>query len=88
MESSARWAYFFAFLTGPLITLVTEMVSARGPLVLRTTFFAAFFTAFLVTFFVAFFAAAGFFFAAFFFAMVHDSCRTFDGRPIADGDRG
>jgi len=83
MESSARLAYFFAFLTGPLITLVTEILSSRGPLGLRATFFAAF----LVTFFVTFFAAAGFFFAAFFFAMIHDSCRTFDGRPIADGDR-
>ena len=68
------------------VTMVFSMPS-RGPFAFFTTFFAAFFTAFLVTFFVAFFAAAGFFFAAFFFAMIHDSCRTFDGRPIANGDR-
>ena len=43
---------------------------SRGPFGLRTGFFGAFFTAFLVTFFVAFFAAAGFFLAAFFFAMI------------------
>ena len=68
----------------PTGTCCGESTSSRGPLGLRATFF----TAFLVTFFVTFFAAAGFFFAAFFFAMIHDSCRTFDGRPIADGDRG
>ena len=70
--------------------MVFEIFScpSRGPFAFFTTFFAALFTAFLVTFFVAFFAAAGFFFAAFFFAMIHDSCRTFDGLPIADGDRG
>ena len=65
------------------VTMVFSMPS-RGPF----AFFTTFFTAFLVTFFVAFFAAAGFFFAAFFFAMIHDSCRTFGVRPIAGGDRG